>query len=98
MIHRDNQPTLGQIINSPSFGRLSYDKQTWIVARDRANKKVLIGGLGCIGVGQMWIDEDGYQEAPGFNDAPELECKQTETFQNNISAEQNILKEKQKPT
>ena len=32
-----------------------------------------MGGLGCMGVGQMWMDDDGYvgrldyDEAPGFN-------------------------------
>lgn len=45
--------------------------QTWVVARDRARGRALVGGLGGMGVGQMWCAEDGYQDNPGFEDAPE---------------------------
>jgi hypothetical protein len=51
---------------------------TWVVARDPERRKVLIGGLGGAGVGQMWFDEKegdkdrtGYDEAPIQNSAPE---------------------------
>jgi hypothetical protein len=46
--------------------------QTWIAARDRARNRVLLGGLGAMGVGQMWVEErDSHREYPGYDDAPE---------------------------
>ena len=57
--------------------RLRYDYSTWIVARDPKKKRVCIGGLGCMSVGQMWCDEEpehtryaGYKKAP-IIDAPD---------------------------
>ena len=44
--------------------------QTYIEARDRKARKVLIGGLG--GVGSAWVNEyPGVEEKPGWEDAPE---------------------------
>lgn len=50
---------------------LRYTTKTWIVARDPARKMVLVGGLGCMGCGQMWREErptdhedSTYQSAP----------------------------------
>lgn len=36
--------------------RLSYNRKTAIVAYDPVKKRVLKGGLGAIGVGEMWMD------------------------------------------
>ena len=54
--------------------RLSWRYQVWIIARDRMNKRVLIGGLGSMGIGEMWFNEEsrhrayiGYDEAPDAN-------------------------------
>ena len=53
--------------------RLSYKYHTWCVAKDSTKKKVLLGGLGGCGVGEMWFDmEDRHTEYPGFNEAPEI--------------------------
>ena len=50
---------------------LHRDYSTWVVAKDTANRRVLIGGLGAIGVGEMWFDmteevigRTGFEEAP----------------------------------
>jgi len=72
-IHRNDKPPLNKIVNDPNFDRLTYNKTTWIVARDRKKGKVLLGGLGAMGVGQMWAirEENCYHNDPGFEDAPE---------------------------
>lgn len=46
-----------------------------IVARDRAKGNILVGGLGVMGVGQMWSPEDSEHHAsyPGYEDAPEVD-------------------------
>jgi hypothetical protein len=50
--------------------RLSYAYSTWIVARDPERGRILIGGLGGLGVGQMWrAERDGDSERPGYADA-----------------------------
>lgn len=44
----------------------------FIVARDRALEKVLIGGLGCLGVGKMWFHDTGrFDDLDGYIDAGE---------------------------
>lgn len=49
---------------------LRYGRNTWIVARDPKRGVILIGGLGGMGIGEMWFaeneshrDEIGYSEA-----------------------------------
>ena len=37
--------------------RMSTRYQTYVLARDRDKKMVLVGGLGCVGVGRMWMAE-----------------------------------------
>jgi hypothetical protein len=55
---------------------LSSLYRTWVEARDRAAGLVLVGGLGCLGVGQMWVPEHpNYAKLPGFVDAPEREAR-----------------------
>ncbi len=52
--------------------RIRFDYNRWIVARDRARGWSLHGGLGCLGVGQMWIeDSDRTASLPGYEDAPD---------------------------
>ncbi len=54
---------------------LRYSTRSWVVGRDRTRKKVLLGGLGGIGVGQMWFDESPrHAEDSTFADAPEVSC------------------------
>ena len=45
----------------------------WVIARDRKNGWVLMGGCGCLGVGEMWYKDEDYSEYPGYKKAPELE-------------------------
>jgi hypothetical protein len=60
------------------------ERSTFVVARDPARKMVKLGGLGCLGVGEMWFADSldhqtyaGYAEAPiedsagGFGTVPE---------------------------
>lgn len=52
--------------------RLSYSRSTWIEARDRKQKLVLVGGLGSFGVGTMWVEEEErHKRYAGYEDAPE---------------------------
>jgi hypothetical protein len=52
--------------------RLSYRYKTWVVARDRKDGWVLLGGLGGLGVGEMWSKEvEDHKNYPGYEDAPE---------------------------
>ena len=52
--------------------RLRYGYSIYVIARDREKKLVLLGGLGGMGTGEMWV-ADTPQEAtrPGYEDAPE---------------------------
>ena len=53
---------------------LSYGYGTYVVAKDTVNGKVLIGGLGGMGVGQMWEDIDLKHDSKrrGWDEAPEI--------------------------
>lgn len=45
---------------------------TWIIAKNSKNKRVLLGGLGSIGVGQMWFEEHpDFAKHAGYAEAPE---------------------------
>ncbi len=49
---------------------LRKDYNVWVVARDPEAKRVLLGGLGGMGVGQMWFGEDDrHKEYPGYAEA-----------------------------
>ena len=51
---------------------LYADYNTWIIARDRKRARVLTGGLGGLGVGEMWcVMNRADMESPDFADAPE---------------------------
>jgi hypothetical protein len=48
--------------------RLRTGQNTWIIAR--CPGKVLVGGLGCMGVGTMWFDEQPFhKDRPGYAEA-----------------------------
>ena len=54
--------------------RLAYGRSTWIVAKDTARDLVLVGGLGGMGVGQMWFTaSDDHKADPTYADAPQAE-------------------------
>jgi hypothetical protein len=51
------------------FG-IRYGQPTWIVARDPERGYVLRGGMGALGVGEMWFKEiPEHKELPGYADA-----------------------------
>lgn len=53
---------------------LRYSRNTWIVAKDPKRNRILVGGLGGLGVGQMWFDETpDHKNYPGYDEAPEAE-------------------------
>lgn len=59
------------IIDGP---RLRSDYNQWIIAKNTKAHRVKVGGLGCFGIGEMWIDErEGHKGYPGYSDAPEQE-------------------------
>lgn len=64
---------------------LRYSTEVVVLARDRTAGKVLLGGLGGMGVGEMWRDERDfprytgdemrdYSRYCGYEDAPEETC------------------------
>lgn len=49
---------------------LYYDMSIYVVARRPSTGEVLLGGLGALGVGRMWMtDSDDYQRYPGYAEA-----------------------------
>ena len=51
---------------------LSSNYTVWIEAKDSARKRVLLGGLGGMGVGQMWAEEENcHKKYLGYNEAPQ---------------------------
>jgi len=57
---------------------------TYVVGRDRKRKRVLLGGLGFAGVGEMWFDEEGNRRERGFKNAPEMDEDDEGTFLSNV--------------
>lgn len=52
---------------------LYVDYSTWVIARDDPHGRVLLGGLGCTGQGQMWVPYSDYlRSKPGYDDAPQM--------------------------
>lgn len=50
--------------------------QSFVVAKDLKNKKILLGGLGGMGIGEMWFDMSEKDEARiGYQEAPVVEWK-----------------------
>ena len=59
----------------------------FVVARDRAREKVLLGGLGCMGVGQMWFDVTPDRETfDNFDDAPEEDAPEYDSMVDSVLA------------
>ena len=51
--------------------RLRTDYNTWIVARDPDAGLIKLGGLGGMGVGEMWFTEtEDHKLRAGYDDAP----------------------------
>lgn len=49
---------------------LSYAYKSPVFARRPSTGEVLIGGLGAMGIGQMWVtEEERHREYPGYADA-----------------------------
>lgn len=49
---------------------LSRGYQAYVIARRPQDAHVLLGGLGSMGVGQMWVPEtEEHQGYPGYEDA-----------------------------
>lgn len=76
MSERDEQIERLQAENVAEFMELGPGLRTstrvWVVARDRERGRVLLGGLGAMGVGEMWfVDADRYVNYVGYDDAPE---------------------------
>jgi hypothetical protein len=48
---------------------------TQILGRDRARNRTLLGGLGCMGVGRRWQDDEFLlmDERPEWINAPEMD-------------------------
>lgn len=54
--------------------RLRYDYNHWVEARRPATGEILIGGLGAMGLGSMWMtEEERHKKLPGYEDAELLE-------------------------
>ena len=52
-------------------------KNTFVIARDKKNKKILLGGLGILGVGQMWVDEKlHHKKYRGYKKALNMKFKE----------------------
>jgi hypothetical protein len=49
---------------------LSYGYQQYVIARRPASGEILLGGLGGMGIGEMWLAESADDEAlPGYAEA-----------------------------
>jgi hypothetical protein len=54
--------------------RISLAYKTWVIGRDRKRGRVLVGGLGGLGIGEMWEPDDGLQRHdPTYETAPEMD-------------------------
>jgi len=70
---RSSQNTTNLITNGR---RLSRNRKTWVVAKDPERGYVLIGGLGAMGVGEMWFPTAPRdEEDPTYADAPVLDSR-----------------------
>lgn len=55
---------------------LRYSMGIFIIAKDTKNRQVLLGGLGGMGVGQMWFGlGEMHKEYPGFEKAPDIDTE-----------------------
>lgn len=53
--------------------RLAYGRNTWVEEKDTKNNRVLLGGLGALGVGTMWFKmEEYHKNYINYDEAPEV--------------------------
>lgn len=57
----------------------------FVVARDRAKRRVKLGGMGMSGMGVMWFDETRGVELSGFANAPEENAPSEESIRRFVS-------------
>ena len=63
---KSKAPRLNRNIRGP----LGNNANLHIIARNRATKKILVGGLGGLGAGEMWFDEEPIHASyPGYKAA-----------------------------
>jgi hypothetical protein len=78
--------------------RLSRRYGMFVVARDRQQGMVLLGGLGAVGVGQMWRPDDGSdKDYPGYDDAPEQTCREQSALDNAMHEHELMNKQAHEP-
>jgi len=67
---------------------LRYSYSELVEGRDRKRKRVLLAGLGGMGVGKMWFEEEPWHaDLPGYEDAPEVDSwMQFGTLESDIGA------------
>lgn len=52
------------------FPRLSTHLRSYVITRNLPTKEILLGGLGAMGVGEMWFDEEPHDSSrPGYAEA-----------------------------
>ena len=56
---------------------LRHSTRIWVIAKDIAVEKMLLGGLGSLGVGRMWSPAEGWDEDPTYAEAPELSWRES---------------------
>lgn len=72
--------------------RLSFAYAIFVVGRDRGRERALLGGLGGLGVGRMWVSATMAATHPGFADAPDMvETEETYMILMNVAAEARVL-------
>ena len=55
---------------------LSHGYSSFVQARDTKNGRILIGGLGGMGVGEMWFEEtESHRAYPGYAEAKDVDSK-----------------------
>lgn len=59
--------------------RLTYDQQHYVIARSPSTGETLLGGLGCLGIGQMWFaHEESHIALAGYDTAAVVNRDATE--------------------
>jgi hypothetical protein len=54
--------------------RLSTKYNVWVLGKCTKRNKILLGGLGGLGIGEMWFNmAEWHKNYSGFEDAPEIE-------------------------
>lgn len=78
------------------FGPGIRDYTVFVLAQDPASGKILLGGLGVLGVGQMWVSpEPRHQDYIGYSTAVERPQDDEQAFFDSMTAELEILRERE---